>query len=102
MHEPGFDDDQPDWDHLMSKDNKTIEELSKEDISLLREYENNQQEIYNSGLPSYLVEMYSYNIVNHPFALNCSVCSQSYIPDEEDKKHCDTYCSLICSQRDQY
>ena len=27
MHEPGFDDDQPDWDYLMSKDNKTIEDL---------------------------------------------------------------------------
>ena len=100
MHEPGFDDDQPDWDYLMSKDNKTVEELSKEEISLLREYKNNQKEIYDSGLPSYLVDIYSSDRVIHPLINNnCIRCDKVFVVD--DNGHENNYCSRDCMLSDQ-
>ena len=89
------------WDSILPRDNSHIEELSHEDIKLVEQYAIHQQEIKDSGLPVYLAEMYSLNLIKHPFAKKCYSCNQDFIPDEEDMAHCTDYCSLLCSQRDQ-
>lgn len=93
--------DETDWEYLMSKDNRTVEELSQEDISLLEEYEKNQIEIYNSGLPYYLVDIYSSDRVIHPRLKNCATCDQSFDTQTADEGYENIYCSLDCMLRDQ-
>ena len=92
-------ENETDWDYLMSKDNKTVEELSQEDINLLREYEINQLEINDSGLPYYLVDIYSSNRVIHPPLNNCPTCDKVFVVEDDGQDH--TYCSLDCMLRDQ-
>lgn len=47
-----------DWEKIQSKDNHSIEELSYEEQQILKEYERQQTEVKNSGLPPHIAKLY--------------------------------------------
>lgn len=47
-----------DWEKIQSKDNQSIEELTYEEQQLLKEYERQQSEVDQSGIPTHIANQY--------------------------------------------
>jgi hypothetical protein len=47
-----------DWEKIQSKDNHSIEELTYEEQQILKEYERQQSEQRDSGMPPHIARLY--------------------------------------------
>ena len=91
MKEP----EEPDWDKIFSVDNHSLDKLTPEELSILEEYERQQTEIRDSGIPSWIADQYSATPAQK---YECHKCGKVFFRPGDPG---DEYCSLLCMYNDQ-